>query len=485
MFRSLRFRLTFWYALSLAVILAASGTMWLWYLDNELHSHLDERLQIIAEDVVAFQDLTHEGGPLHHKPDLSHCLKLEEFLRRHNWGEYVQVRTRHGDIACYSSNLKEAHLPLTSEARQVMAGSDPVFENLQARPFNKTRMLTMPILMEGRLAGIVQVASNTGAVDKALEHLRVMLLTFSPLALLAISFGGWFLSGRALAPIIRITRSMHRINAENLYQRLPVSDAHDEISTLAETFNAMLARLEDSFRRIKQFSGDASHELRTPLTILKGETEVALRWAKTPEEFQNMLASNMEEINRMERIIEDLLMLAKSDAGELPMEKNHLSLSDLLQDIYLAGRALADGKQLEVLLNLKVKEEISIQGDELRLRQMFLNLISNAVKYTPAPGKVEISLTLSGSDAVIVIADTGIGIPAEHLPHIFDRFYRIDEARNREAGGAGLGLAITKWIVDAHEGKIEISSTPEVGSEFVIRLPLEGPSHMRRNAISS
>lgn len=485
LFRSLRFRLTFWYALSLAVIMAASGTLWHWYLGNELHDHLDERLKIIAEDVVAFQSLTHEGDLLHHKPEPDHCRNLEEFLRRHNWGEYVQVRTRHGEIACFSSNLQKDHLPLTREGRQTLEERIPVFENLKGSPFTGNRMLTVPIFMDRKLAGVVQVASDTSAVDKALDHLRIILLTFSPLALLAITLGGWFLAGRALAPVTRITRSMHRINAENLYQRLPVSETMDEISTLAETFNAMLARLEDSFRRIKQFSGDASHELRTPLTILKGETEVALRWAKTPEEFQKMLVSNMEEINRMERIIEDLLMLAKSEAGELPMEKKPLSLSDLLQELYLAGRALAEGRQILVLLKIGVDEEITIQGDELRLRQMFLNLISNAVKYTPAPGKVEISLRVDGDDAVIVVADTGIGIPARHLPHIFDRFYRIDEARNREAGGAGLGLAIVKWIVDAHEGKIEIASTPGQGSEFVVRLPLVGPSHIHRNAISA
>jgi heavy metal sensor kinase len=302
-------------------------------------------------------------------------------------------------------------------------------------------------------------------------------MTFSPLALLVLSLGGWFLAGRALSPVVRLTRAARRINAENLNQRLPVEDTRDEIAHLAETFNAMLARLEASFRKIKQFSGDASHELRTPLTILRGETEVALRWAKEPEEFRKMLESNMEEIDRMGRIIEDLLLLAKSEAGGLPMECKEFSLSDMLQDLYMQGRTLGESKGIEVLLDMNVAEEIRIRGDELRIRQMLLNLIVNGIKYTPAgEGRLAITLSLEGDNVSVAIVDSGIGIPEEHLPHIFDRFYRIDEARNRENGGTGLGLAIVKWIVEAHEGKILVRSNPGEGSTFTVLLPTRGPS---------
>jgi heavy metal sensor kinase len=309
--------------------------------------------------------------------------------------------------------------------------------------------------------------------------MRLLFLVVGPLALLVVAAGGWFVAGRVLAPVEKLTRAMRSINVQNLSQRLPVGRGRDEISHLAETFNAMLARLEESFRKIKQFSGDASHELRTPLTILKGETEVALRWAKQPEEFRKIFESNMEEIDRMSRIIDDLLLLAKSEGGEKPLEIRELSLSDLLQALYMQGRSLAEANGIELVLRPEVTEEVRIRGDELRLRQVFLNLISNAVKYTPKGGRVEIVLSLAGDEAVVAVSDTGIGIPEEHLPHIFDRFYRIDKARNREDGGTGLGLAIVDSFVQAHEGRITIASTPGKGSTFTVYLPVRGPQDSR------
>ena len=188
-----------------------------------------------------------------------------------------------------------------------------------------------------------------------------------------------------------------------------------------------------------------------------------------------MLHSNMEEIDRMERIIESLLTLAKSEAGELTLEIKGLSLSDLVQELYLQGRILGESKNISVDLDLKVDQEIRIMGDELRLRQMFLNLISNGIKYTPDGGSLTITLAKEQNMSVIKVSDTGIGISEQHLPHIFDRFYRVDKARNRMDGGTGLGLAIVKWIVEAHGGNIQVTSTPNHGSTFTVRLPIEGP----------
>ena len=471
--RTVRFRLTLWYALTLAVILAASGLFWHLYLARNLLSHLDERLLIIAEDVASYHFLGQNEGAGHDA-----CQTLEQFIRQHNWGEYVQLLDAQGHIDCASSNLKDFALPLDLEARRSAAQGRPHFETLKGMGEYPLRLLTFPVLEHGRLLDIVQVGASLEPIDETMDELGLILFTFLPLALLALSFGGWFLAGRALSPVVRITRTVNRINAENLNQRLPVEDCRDEITQLAETFNSMLARLEDSFRRIKQFSGDASHELRTPLTILKGETEVALRWAKEPEEFRKMLESNLEEIDRMSRIIENLLLLAKSEAGQLPLEKKKFSLSDLLQELYLQGTTLGEPRRIDVALHLDVNEEIYLWGDELRIRQTFLNLISNGIKYNTAGGRLDISLALDNRDAVVSIADTGIGIPPEHLPHIFDRFYRIDKARNREEGGTGLGLAIVKWIVEVHEGKISVRSEPGEGSTFTVRLPLLGPSQL-------
>jgi heavy metal sensor kinase len=302
-----------------------------------------------------------------------------------------------------------------------------------------------------------------------------MLLLFSPLAMTLLSFGGWFLAGRLLEPVVNITRAARRINAGNLSKRIHVEDTRDELSQLAETFNSMLARLEDSFNRTRQFTADASHELRTPLAILKGETEVALRWGKDPEELRQTLESNLEEIDRMGRIIEDLLLLAKSEAGELRLDIREFSLGDLLQDLYLQGKTLGEQKAIDISLSLQVIEDIRLKGDQFHLHRLMLNLVNNAIKYTPENGRVEIRLAVEGNEAVLAVADSGIGIAAEHLPHLFERFYRVDEARNRSAGGTGLGLAIVKSIAEAHEGRVEIESTPGTGSVFTIRLPLSGP----------
>jgi signal transduction histidine kinase len=207
---------------------------------------------------------------------------------------------------------------------------------------------------------------------------------------------------------------------------------------------------------------------------------VALRWAKHPDEFRNMLESSMEEIDRMSRIIEDLLTLAKSEAGEKSLEIRELSLSDLLQVLYMQAKTLGEPKGIRPELKLDVTREIRIQGDELRLRQLFLNLIANAVKYTPEGGQLEIALATREDEAVVTVSDTGIGIPEEHLPHIFDRFYRIDKARNREDGGTGLGLAIVQSLAQAHDGRVNVTSTPGEGSTFTVYLPIQGPALRRK-----
>lgn len=470
LFRTIRFRLTLWFAIALAVVLTASGFYWQHSLSQNLLGHIDRRLAEVAQET----GLVHLG---HQQAlDLPHqCDALEAFLREQNWNEYVQVLDGQGTVECVSSNLKGFRLPLSKQALQAAAKGLDFTESERSLGSYPLRIYTYPVLEDGKLTHLLQVGVSLASVAETLKQLRGAFFAFGPLVLVLLGAGGWLLVGWALSPVARMTRAVRKINAESLSQRLPLGHGQDEISQLAETFNDMLARLEDSFRKIKQFSGDASHELRTPLTIIRGETEVALRWAKDPEEMRSALQSNLEEIDRMGRIIDDLLTLAKSEAGEMPLEMKVFSLSDLVQQLYLQGRILGEAKQMDVSLQLDVAEEIRIRGDELRLRQMFLNLITNAIKYTPDRGKVVISMALDEGRAVVTVRDSGIGIPAEHLPHIFSRFYRIDKARNREDGGTGLGLAIVKWIVEVHDGKIRVTSNPDQGSIFTVFLPLEGP----------
>jgi heavy metal sensor kinase len=404
------------------------------------------------------------------------CSAIADFARRHAMGEAYRLVDAAGTPLCDPGG-PPARLPLPEKwmlDAALYEGAAVVTVSYAGDQPRRQLLLALEAPDGARF--YLQAGVGMGAVEQPLRKMRNLLLWFSPLTLLAVCICGWFLAGRVLAPVENITRAMRRINAENLNQRLPIGRARDEISRLAETFNSMLSRLEESFRKVAQFSGDASHELRTPLTILKGETEVALRWAKHPDEFRKMLESSMEEIDRMSRIIEDLLILAKSDSGRKSLEIKELSLSDLLQELYLQAKTLGEPKKIRILLSLNVAEEIRIQGDELRLRQLFLNLIANAVKYTPAGGRVEITLATRGDQAVVSVVDTGIGIPAEHLAHIFDRFYRIDKARNREDGGTGLGLAIVQSLAQAHDGRVLVTSMPGEGSTFTVYLPIQGPT---------
>jgi two-component system OmpR family sensor kinase len=307
-------------------------------------------------------------------------------------------------------------------------------------------------------------------LNDLLESLYLVFLILIPIALAVSIIGGLALAHKSLHPVDEITRRARRITAENLDQTLPVRPVDDEISRLSSTFNEMIERLKESFAQVRQFSGDASHELRTPLTIMRGEIELALRSNKAPEEYRRVLQSSLEEILRMSSIIENLLMLAKADQGSYHAEFSEIDLKALVEELFEDSEALAEHKRIHV--TLKNVAPITIVGDRVRLRQLFLNLIDNAIKYTPEGGSVALTVQQQNGSAVFQVEDTGIGIPKEEQGKIFDRFYRVDKARSREAGGSGLGLSIAKWIAELHRGTIEVESELSRGSVFTVHLPL-------------
>jgi len=247
--------------------------------------------------------------------------------------------------------------------------------------------------------------------------------------------------------------------------------AEQEIIKLARSYNNMMARHADNLLRARQFSADVTHELRTPLTILRGETELALRNGRDKKQLRAVLESNLEEISRMSYLIEDLLLLSKSDLGEIPLKMEPLSLVEFIIELHHQAQLLATTKNIKVDLHCP-DEQIILSADSLRLRQVFLNLLTNAIKYTPENGSITIGLLLNENNVEITITDTGIGIDDENLDVIFDRFYRVNKTNNRNDGGSGLGLAIVKWIVNAHAGSITVSSIPGQGSKFTVILPL-------------
>lgn len=279
-----------------------------------------------------------------------------------------------------------------------------------------------------------------------------------------------------LETIKYLTQLMDQTNSELSPPIFEVAESADsDIRELAQSYNSMMARRAANLRRARQFSADVTHELRTPLTILRGETELGLRNDRSKEELRDVLVSNLEEISRMSYLIEDLLLLSKSDLGEIPLKMEPLPLVELVTELHHQAQLLATAKQIKVDLHCP-EEQIILEADSLRLRQVFLNLLTNAIKYTPEGGSVTIELILNDDNVAISISDTGIGIDREKQDMIFNRFYRVNKTGNRNDGGSGLGLAIVKWVVDAHAGSITVNSNIGQGSTFRVTLPLHQES---------
>lgn len=304
----------------------------------------------------------------------------------------------------------------------------------------------------------------------ALENLYSIFLILIPIALIVSVIGGFYLANKSLHPVTEVTGRARRITAENLDQSIPVRNPKDEIGRLTITINDMIRRLHDSFAQTRQFSADASHELRTPLTIIRGEMELVLRSNKSPEEYRRVIASALEEILRLTSIIDNLLLFARADQGTYEMQLGEVDLTELADELYEDGEVLAEPKHIKVTFTKGAP--VVMVGDRIRLRQLFLNLLDNAIKYTPDGGEVSLRVSRENGTALFSVRDTGIGIPAGEIERVFDRFYRVEKARSREMGGSGLGLSIARWIAELHRGRIHVESTPNKGSTFTVELPL-------------
>jgi len=464
---TIRLRLTLWYALALIIILAGSGSMWYFYLSRSLLYQVDQRLQGVATELSTFHITSHDRVQGEH-----FSKQLDDFVHRYTQGERIQIVDARGEICCHSDNIMQdhEHIPLSQQAlRKAHNRETLISENRVAG--QAMRIISMPQFEKNELQAVLLVATPLQPTTTILNDLLGMLLVSSPLAALAMLWGGWFLSGRSLEPIERMSRAMQSIDVDKLNSRLELPDSPDEITRLGANFNALLDRLQAAFNQIKQFTADASHELRTPLAILRGETEVTLAWGKNQEDYRRALESNLEEIDRMSRIIEDLLTLSRTEAGQAPLNLSRFSLCDFLQSIYEQATIYAEPRQIQINLDGNLEQDIELLADRPRLQQALLNLVTNAIKYSDDHSTVELGFDLLEGDVLIAVQDHGIGIDNRHLPYLFDRFYRVDEARDRDAGGAGIGLAITHWIVAAHHGHLAVVSTPGQGSTFTIRIP--------------
>lgn len=337
----------------------------------------------------------------------------------------------------------------------------------------RIRVLTLPNRRRGELEDIVQVGYSLEGMDRAVSGLNGALLILAPFALLSAGWGGAFLTDRVLLRVRLLTQAASQMSARSLSERLP-AHGNDEFSSLATAFNSLLGQLETAFNtqenlleQQKRFTADASHELKTPLTVVKGTASMALSGTRTPEEYQQSLRDISRASDQMNVLVQDLLYVARSDAGQLGRERMEILVREILE----AARANVAPKG-GAPISLQISDEtLTVEGNENELIRLFANLMDNAVNYTPANGNVTVSAERTGSYIAIRIADTGIGIAPEHLAHLGERFYRVDTSRTRPTGGTGLGLAICKGIVEAHNGTIQWASTVSVGTTVTVTLP--------------
>lgn len=469
---SFRLRLTIWYTAVLAALLAVAATVLILILQDMAERRLDATLWVLgateAEGIAArLRDRALA------RPDELTVSDID-YRTLPGYGDfriekYVMVVRRDGHVADYSANLSRP-LPInTLLTERAMRGSIG-YETVDAPDIGRLRAIYMPVIRSPFEPFVVVVAVPVEFVGAEVGTLarRIAAITIIVLTLAAAS--GLLLARRALRPIGEISLAVQRLTERNLHERLPEPNTGDEIDELVKVFNQLLARLDQAFEAQQRFTADASHELCTPLTVLKGETEVALLERRTPEEYEALLRSNLEEIERLSRLASNLLLLARADAGERQVARDLVVINDVLNDVRVRLEQVA--KERGVELRIEAPELVVVEGDRVALEQVIFNLIGNALRYTPRGGTVEIKLCCGSEGTVrLEVADTGIGIPPEALPHIFERFYRADNARACQPGGSGLGLAICKTVAEAHGGRIEVESAVGHGSRFTLVLP--------------
>lgn len=334
------------------------------------------------------------------------------------------------------------------------------------------RLVALAASAEGLSYEVVVMESLEG-LEGQLARVRRIILIGLPAALLLAAAGGYLLVRKSLQPVVTISGQAAHISAENLDERLKITNPKDELGRLAGVFNDLLSRLETSFRVMREFMADASHELRTPLAVIQGESDVALSREGTTSEYRGSLAVVNKQARRMARIVSDMLALARADAGHLQLPLEELYLNDLVEDCCRAAQALAAPKGVQ--LTYECYQDISLRGNEELLKRMAVNLVDNAIRYTPSGGSVLVKLAGDPASVRLSVCDTGIGIPPECIERVFDRFYRVDESRARAGGGSGLGLAIVKLAAESHRGSVHLTSEPGRGSTFTVSLPL-GPA---------
>ncbi|HEV3167116.1 MAG TPA: heavy metal sensor histidine kinase [Isosphaeraceae bacterium] len=453
---SIRWRLTLWYGAVLAAVLAAFSTAVFLMMRHELLARTDSDAMWELEELAEGVERTDDTAELR-------ALLARQFTEHE--GFEFQVSSLLGEVIFRSDGLRNQQLAIPTLA----AGSATHrVESVAVPGVGYFRIFSRRVRgPDGPV--IVQAAAPLASTYREQAELLTTLLLAGPLALAGALGGGYLLARKALAPVERMAATANQITASRLDQRLEVPAVSDELGRLARTLNGMIARLERSFEETRRFTADAAHELRTPLSVMRNEAEVALRAPREPEQYRRVLENLLEEIEWLTRLAEQLLFLCREDSGLALFECRQVRLDEVVGEVADHMQAVAAEKGQTV--SLEDLPPVIVEGDADQLRRLLFNLVDNAIKYTPVGGTVVIRGRCRDGQAIVEITDTGIGIPEAHLPHIFERFYRVDPARGRQSEGTGLGLAISRAIAEAHRGTLRIESVVGYGTRVALTLP--------------
>ena len=459
--KHIRTRLTLWYVAILAAALLIYGGSTCAIVLVQLRSQVDR---------LAIEDLETVEGILTFGSDQK--LHLREDYHDHPYSpdmqeRFLEVRAEDGTLLYRNERLGERSLGGKVEPGEGVNSYSPRSSRLTDGM--RIRLISRQHIIDGHPT-LIRLGFSEEPMWQRFWQLVIGLLIGLPLALGLAGAGGYFLARRALGPVERMARRAREISAEQLGARLHVENPHDELGVLAHSFNETLARLEQSFEQLKRFTSDASHELRTPLTAIRSVGEVGLQQDGNSEHYREVIGSMLEEAEHLGRLVESLLTISRADSGQIRLTPTRVGLTPLVREVSTLLEVLAEEKDQSI--SLDGDETISLSADPVILRQIVINLLDNAIKYSPRGGQISVHVLRSDADtACVEFEDSGPGIPSQHREKVFDRFYRIDEARSRDAGGAGLGLAIAKWGAEAHDGKLELESG-NAGCVFRLLLPL-------------
>jgi heavy metal sensor kinase len=473
--RGLRFRLSFSYLLFFTLLLVVLGVLFRQVLQNTLY---EQSLNLLEEEwgemkgYLRIENARPEWAFDTFDPE-------ESFIVRRIQRVYI-LMDRNGTILQRSDNYADGTLtpPSVAQIRAVFSSNGPVI-TIENGGDGVTYMIRAGVIPEVRHARstkphkdyYISVGRPMEDAVRTQHGFTWRYFALVPFIVIVTGAVGWLLAGRALAPVTSVAQVARRITGSNLSVQIPTRGSGDELDDLIEAFNRMTERLKHSFEQMRQFSTDVSHELRTPLTGIRGQLEVALFTAETTEQYREAMMNALQDVEKLSNMVRALLMLSQAESGQLALQMTTLDLAPEVSEIVDQYQIAAEEEH--VTLTCSVAEPCVVRADRTQMERMVSNLVSNAIKYTPAGGKVDVGLECEEAGARFWVQDTGIGIPPEDLPHIFDRFYRVKGRRTATKEGLGLGLSFVAWIVNAHNGKIEVDSNPGTGTRFTVTLPRE------------